>query len=195
VDSACPTGWKPAEMGAPLKNIVYFDLETQKSALEVGGWGNARAMRISLAVTYSTLRDGYRVYLEKDTDELVKELLRADLVVGFNHVEFDYEVLHAYTAFDLRQAPALDLLHPLRDHLGHRIGLDAIADATLGLGKTGDGMDALKWFKEGRMLDIAEYCCYDVKLTKLVHEFGRDNGQVFYFPKRQPTAVAIPVKW
>lgn len=178
-----------------MKNIVYFDLETQKSALEVGGWNKARDMRMSLGVTYSTTRGTYRIYPEKQADELVREILRADLVVGFNHVEFDYEVLHAYTAFDLRQAPSLDLLHQLRERLGHRIGLDAIADATLGLGKTGDGLEALQWFKQGRMQEIAEYCCYDVKLTKLVHEFGRDNGQVFYFNKRQPGPLPIPVKW
>lgn len=39
-----------------MKNIVYFDLETQKAADEVGGWGNIRAMRMSVGVTYSTAR-------------------------------------------------------------------------------------------------------------------------------------------
>jgi len=37
-------------------NLVYFDLETQKSAAEVGGWHNKRAMKVALGVTYSTLR-------------------------------------------------------------------------------------------------------------------------------------------
>ena len=36
------------------KNIVYFDLETQKSAEEVGGWGNISKMGMSVGVTYST---------------------------------------------------------------------------------------------------------------------------------------------
>lgn len=176
------------------KNIVYFDLETQKSALEVGGWDKARDMKVSVAVTYSTARGGYRIYRESEVDALVREILRADLVVGFNHIDFDYEVLHGYTIFDLKQAPSLDLLHPLRDTVGHRLSLDAVAEATLGWGKTADGMEALAWFKQGRMLEIAEYCCYDVKLTRLVHQYGRENGQVYY-KNRMGAVTAIPVRW
>ena len=48
-----------------MKNIVYFDLETQKSADEVGGWDKIRDMRMSVGVTYSTGRGGYRIYGEK----------------------------------------------------------------------------------------------------------------------------------
>jgi DEAD/DEAH box helicase domain-containing protein len=45
-----------------MKNIVYFDLETQKSAEEVGGWDKISDMRMSVGVTYSTNREGYRIY-------------------------------------------------------------------------------------------------------------------------------------
>ena len=93
-----------------MKNIVYFDLETQKSADEVGGWDHISRMGMSIAVTYSSARSDYRIYGEKQVDDLVKELQRADLVVGFNNLRFDYEVLHGYTALDLRQLPTLDML-------------------------------------------------------------------------------------
>src|SRR5689334_2452128 len=79
------------------KNIVYFDLETQKSADEVGGWDKIREMRMSVGVTYSTARQEYRIYGEKQVDDLVRDLQRADLVIGFNNLRFDYEVLHYYT--------------------------------------------------------------------------------------------------
>ena len=69
-----------------MKNVVYFDLETQKSADEVGGWGKIRDMRMSVGVTYSTTRGGYRIYSEKQVDDLIEELRRADLVVGFNNL-------------------------------------------------------------------------------------------------------------
>src|SRR5437773_4365932 len=95
----------------PAKNIVYFDLETQKSAEEVGGWNRIRDMRMSIGVTYSTARGGYRIYGEKDVDDLIEELWRADLVVGFNNLRFDYEVLNGYLRMrDLGQVPTLDLL-------------------------------------------------------------------------------------
>ena len=126
-----------------MKNIVYFDLETQKSADEVGGWDKIRDMRMSIGVTYSTARGGYEIYGEKRVDDLIRELQRADLVVGFNNLRFDYEVLHGYTIFDLSQVPTLDMLVELQKILQHRLSLDSIAAATLGLEKTSEGLQAI----------------------------------------------------
>ena len=183
----------PADSGA-VKNIVYFDLETQKSAEEVGGWDKIRDMRMSLGVTYSTVRGTYKVYGEPQVDALLKELQRADLVVGFNHLRFDYEVLHRYTVMDLSQLPTLDMLVVLKEKLGHRLGLDSIAEATFGLNKTSEGLQALEWFKQGKMAEIAEYCCFDVKITKLVHEFGAKNRQLFY-KNRFGATLSVAVDW
>ena len=91
------------------KNIVYFDLETQQSADEVGGWGNISKMKMSVGVTYSTARGDYKIYGESQVNDLITELQRADLVVGFNNLRFDYEVLHGYTTLDLTQVPTLDI--------------------------------------------------------------------------------------
>ena len=141
-------------------NYVYFDLETQKSAAEVGGWHNKRAMKMSLGVTYSSQRGTYEIYQENDVYALLQELQRADLVVGYNVVDFDFEVLAPYAVFDLSQVPVLDLMRDVEKTIGSRVGLDAISEQTLGCGKTADGMEALKWWKEGRLHDIAKYCCY-----------------------------------
>ncbi|MBL9139695.1 MAG: ribonuclease H-like domain-containing protein [Verrucomicrobiales bacterium] len=177
-----------------MKNIVYFDLETQKSAEEVGGWHRIRDMRMSVGVTFSTGRNGYRIYGEAQVNDLIEELRRADLVVGFNHLRFDYEVLNGYTILDLTQVPNLDLLVELQKTLNHRLTLDAVASATLGAEKTADGLQALRWFREGKLMEIAEYCCYDVKITKLVHEFGRDRKQLFY-TNRNGQVLTVPVSW
>src|SRR5213594_4262936 len=177
-----------------MKNIVYFDLETQKSADEVGGWNKVRDMRMSIGVTYSTARGEYRIYAEKQVDDLLQDLRRADLVVGFNNLGFDYEVLHGYTVFDLRQLPTLDMLAEIRKTLPNRLSLDSIAQATMGLEKTSDGMQALRWFKQGRLLEIAEYCCYDVKITRLIHEYGTARKQLFYTNKFGGK-MSVPVSW
>ena len=177
-----------------MKNIVYFDLETQKSADEVGGWDHIARMGMSIGVTYHGKTGEYRIYGEKQVDALIKDLQRADLVVGFNHLRFDYEVLHAYTTFDLRQLPSLDIMIELQNTLSHRLKLDQIASATFGLEKTAEGMQAIQWFKEGKLLDIAEYCCYDVKLTRLVHEYGSQHHQLFY-NNRFGKKLSVPVKW
>ena len=175
------------------RDIVYFDLETQRTANDVGGWDKKRDMGMSLGVTYSTRLGEYQIFSEKRVDDLVQQLLRADLVVGFNVINFDYEVLMGYTVLDLpHQCRTLDLMVDIEKKLGHRLGLDAVASASLGVGKTGDGLDAIRWWREGRVLEIAEYCCFDVKCTKLVHEFGATNKKVLYddrFKQRKNVAV------
>ena len=176
------------------RNIVYFDLETQKSADEVGGWSHISKMGMSVGVTYSTGRGEYRIYGEKQVGDLINDLQRADLVVGFNNLRFDYEVLHGYSTFDLSQVPTLDMLVELQNTLGHRLSLDSIATATFGVEKTAEGLQAIRWFKEGKLAEIAEYCCYDVKITKLVHEHGAYHKQLHYANKFGKK-MTVPVKW
>ena len=178
-----------------MGNIVYFDLETQKSAAEVGGWGNIDRMGISVAVLYQTQKAAYEVYLEKDVDRLISYLRRADLVVGFNVLRFDYTVLAAYSVFDLSTVPTLDLMVSLEEKIKHRVGLDAVAEATCGVKKTASGMEAIKWWREGKQKQVAEYCCYDVKTTRLVHEHGVRTGKVSFVSHKTFLKQSVAVDW
>ena len=177
-----------------MKNFVYFDLETQRSANDVGGWDKKADMLMSVGVTYSTERGSYRIYTEDDVHELIEELIQADCVVGYNHISFDYEVLMGYTIRDLReQTSNLDLMLDLEAALDHRPKLEAVASACLGEGKTAVGTDAIKWWRQGKFREVAEYCCYDVKVTKEVHEFGARNGRVAYMNRfNHRSEVAVP---
>src|SRR5580692_2435438 len=176
-------------------DVVYFDLETQRTANDAGGWRNKQDMKMSVCVTYSTALRRYRIYSESRVNELIDQLLRADLVVGFNIVNFDYEVLMGYTILDLpHQLRSLDLLVEIEKAAGNKLKLENIAQATLGLGKTADGVDAIKWWREKRLMEIAEYCCFDVKVTKLVHEHGVERQELFYtdkFSRKQ----RVDIKW
>lgn len=178
------------------KNFVYFDLETQRSAGDVGGWDKKEKMGMSVGVTYSTATGQYHIFAESEADELIAQLSRADLVIGFNHVEFDYRVLQAYSMWNIpEQMTSLDLLLDLEKRLGHRIKLEDVASASLGTGKTADGIDAIRWWREGKIMQIAEYCCFDVKVTKMVHEFGVRHGYVRYrdrFGREQTVDVQWP---
>ena len=139
-----------------MGNIVYFDLETQKSAAEVGGWGHIDRMGVSVAVLYHADKAEYEVYLEKDVDRLIADLRRAALVVGFNVLRFDYSVLAAYSVFDFSTVPTLDLMVSLEERIKHRVGLDAVAEATCGVKKTASGMEAIQWWREGKQKQVAE---------------------------------------
>lgn len=176
-------------------NIVYFDLETQLTANDVGGWSKKSEMKISVGVTYSTASEKYEIFSEQRVPQLIETLSQADLVVGFNNRRFDYEVLMGYTILDLsHHLPTLDLLEVVERAAGHRLSLDAIAQATLGVGKTGDGLDAIRWWREGKVMEIAEYCCFDVKVTKMVHEYALAHGELHFvdrFGKRKTLKIAL----
>ncbi len=177
------------------KDIVYFDLETRRTAADVGGWGNKHLMGISVAVTYSSRAGDYSIYTENQAQDLINQLVRADLVIGFNHIGFDYEVLLGHTIFDFRdQLRSLDLLIDLEKQLGHRLKLEAVAAASLGTGKSADGLQAIRWWQQGKIAEIAEYCCYDVKVTRLVHEYGAKNGFVKYHD-RNGREQKVDVEW
>jgi len=162
-------------------DIVYFDLETQRTANDVGGWDKKYKMGMSIGVTYSTADGRYEIFDEAHVDDLVRRLCRADLVVGYNILKFDYEVLMAYTVLSLpEELPTLDLLLDIEKTVGHRLKLEDVAQGTLGVGKVAEGLDAIRWWREGKVMEIAEYCCFDVKVTKLVHEYGVQNKELFY---------------
>src|SRR5262249_5845489 len=150
---------------------------------------------MSIGVTYSTLRGDYRIYHEREVNVLIDELRRADLVVGFNSLRFDYEVLVGHNPFfDIEQLRTLDMLVELQKTLQHRLSLESIATATFGVEKTSEGMQAIRWFKEGKLLEIAEYCCYDVKITRMVHEYALHNKRLHY-TNRFGKKLSVPVAW
>ena len=177
-----------------MTDIAYFDLETQLSAEEVGGWHNAGKMKVSVGVIYSTAEADFTVYVEEDAAKLADRLTETDLVVGFNVLGFDYKVLQPYTSVQLRSLPTVDMLDDLYRALGHRVSLDSCADATLGEGKTADGLAALRWWKEGRVDLITEYCKKDVDVTRRLYEYGCEHGQV-YFLSRRGGRKRVSVPW
>ncbi|MGO9569204.1 MAG: DEAD/DEAH box helicase [Desulfomonilaceae bacterium] len=175
------------------KRVVVFDVETQKLAQEVGGWKNISKMRLSLAVAH-TEEDGFITFTENNVSELIKLLKGADLVVGFNHVGFDYEVLSAYSSERLRALPNLDILLHVKASLGFRLKLDHLAEITLGRKKSGHGLDAARWFREGKMDLIEQYCRDDVAITRDLYRFGLEKGFLLY--RREGRGVSqIPVDW
>jgi len=177
-----------------MKRIVTFDVETQFLANEVGGWSHIRDMLLSAAVTYDEASDEYQYFREENTDELISTLREADLIVGYNVVRFDYEVLRHYTDDPLDDLPTLDLLVHIRRALGWRPSLDSVASATLGQRKSADGLQAVRWYRQGQLNRVLEYCKRDVEVTWQVYDFGREYGYV-KCQDRQYRVHKVPVNW
>lgn len=174
--------------------IVFFDLETQRSAEEVGGWGAANKMGLALAVVYDLRSERYATYREADVDRLLLDLALADKVVGFNIDRFDLAVLSGYTDRDLGGIRTFDLLGAIHGSVGFRVSLNHLAEVNLGESKSADGLQSLRWWKEGRVDLIEEYCRKDVEVTKRLWELGRKQGFLLHRDKVGRT-LRIPTAW
>lgn len=180
-----------------LKKIV-LDLETQKSFQEVGGRGKNHLLKVSVCGIYDYSSGKYQVFEEGELAKLSPILQTADQIIGFNIKDFDFEVIKPYLNFDIYQIPYLDLLTEIEKVLGHRIKLEDVAQATLGAGKSGDGLEAIRYFKTGRMDLLKKYCLDDVKVTKDVYDYALANGKLLYRDffkiKEIPLKIAEPAQ-
>ena len=173
---------------------VIFDLETQSTFQDVGGHFPERLM-ISVAVTYDTTDQVYRRYTEAEAPQLAQDLNQTDLVVGYNLLGFDYLVLQKYAqTVNLAQLPTLDIMVEIQKRLGFRLRLDALATATLQVGKSADGLQAVQWWREGRIEELFEYCQQDVEVTYRIYEFGKQNRYLQYYD-RQYKIKRVSVAW
>lgn len=174
---------------------LVLDLETQKEFAEVAG-RKLELLGVSVVGLYSYEQNRYDAYLEADIkDKLAPRLQAASLTIGFNIRRFDMPVLQPYLPYSVATLPMLDIMEEVVKNLGHRLSLDSIAQATLGKGKSGSGLDALKWFKEGRFDLITKYCLDDVKLTKEVYDYGKQHGKLFATSRFGGEKLQIPVFW
>lgn len=176
-----------------LKKIV-LDLETQNSFQDVGGRGKNHLLKVSVCGVYDYVTDTYKCYEEKELPQLAPILQAADQIIGYNIKDFDFEVIQPYLNFDIFQVPYLDLLTEIEKVLGHRIKLESVAQGTLGSGKSGNGLEAIVYFRNGRMDLLKKYCLDDVRITKLVYEYALKNQKVLYKDYFNTKEIALPIR-
>lgn len=174
---------------------LVLDLETKRTFDEVGGRDHLDKLEITVVGIYDYSTGEYRVYEEKELGKLQNVLINCSLVIGFNHVSFDFPVLQPYLSIDLNKIAAFDIMLDFQKRLGHRIGLDAIAQATLGIGKTGHGIDAIRFYREGKMEELKRYCLNDVKVTKEIFDYGIHNKKIYYLSKMGSQKKELAVDW
>jgi DEAD/DEAH box helicase domain-containing protein len=132
---------------------------------------------------------GFRRWFEADAEKLVSELESFTHVVTFNGNRFDIEVLRAYAPVEGVRQRSFDVHEDLRKVLGHRIKLDQLAKDTLKTAKSGDGVQAVAWWRAGQKDRVAEYCEQDVAILRDIVEHGRAKGYVVISSRQ------VTVKW
>ncbi len=180
-----------------MQDFLVFDLETQRSAMEVGGWENIEEMKMSVGVLWDAKEGRFSVYYESQVQELIDHLKQGSPVIGYNHLGFDYRVLAGYFPPEQREQILtefkafnnLDLLLMIRSVLGKKVKLEDVARPTLKVGKSADGLQALDWYKEylagntDKLKQIADYCKQDVAVTRDLYLHGLEQGEIWYQDK------------
>lgn len=180
--------------GHTMKHILFFDLETQRSAEEVGGWEHKEAMGLAVGVIWDEQMGEFEIFQEDEVFDLIERLRGADLVIGFNLKNFDYAVLKGYKDFPFSTIPTLDILEDVQRRLGFRLSLGHLAEHTLHISKGGDGLQSLEWFKSGEIAKVIQYCCQDVEITRQLFYHGQREGYLYY-ARRDGERLRLPVEW
>lgn len=157
-----------------MQGEVVFDIET------IGDIKNLSTMKVTVVSIYEFDTDSYTSFEEHELNQLWPRLERASRLIGYNSEHFDVPILDRYYPGDLKSLPHLDMLKVIKEMSGKRYKLDDLAKATLQIQKSADGLQAMQWFKEGKIDLIKEYCEQDVKVTKDLYQYGLDNKMIYY---------------
>jgi DEAD/DEAH box helicase domain-containing protein len=158
---------------------LIFDLETKNIFTETGS-NDPTSLDISVGSFYDSETDTYATVEEHELNQVWPLIEQTDALVGYNSNHFDIPLLNKYYPGDLNQIKSIDLLEYIKESLGRRLRLDAVAQATVGAKKSADGLQAVRWYREGKIKEIKKYCEQDVKVTKKVFDYALENGHILY---------------
>lgn len=177
------------------ENFIVYDLETQRTFAEVGGYEHHNQLGVSYVGVYSFTQDKFFGFFEQDIQKLEAIMQHEQpTIIGFNSISFDNQVLQPYfKSLDISTLPQIDILAEIYEQLGFRMKLESVAQTTLGEGKSGSGLDAIKYYREGNLDALAKYCMDDVRITRDIYNFGRDQGFILYTSGGD--TKRMPVSW
>jgi len=158
---------------------ITFDIET---ANVLPSLARQDVTRLDLAVVaiHDSATGEFSSYTQEELPKLWPIIEKADTLIGFNSDSFDIPLLNKYYPGDLARIRSIDLLVEVYAVLGRRIRLQSLAEATLKIGKSGDGLQSVRWWQEGKHDKVREYCIQDVKITRDLYDYALKNGALKY---------------
>ncbi len=176
-----------------MRNEIVLDIETQNTFQDVGAY-QANLLQISLIGVYFYETDTYETFLEPDLPKLWPRMERSSRIIGYNLFGFDYPCMQTYYTGDIMKFPTIDIMLEIEKRIGHRVKLDDVAHATLGIGKSGTGLKAVEYWRDGEIDKLREYCLQDVRVTKDIYEKALTEKKVYYFNKLgEKQEVIMPI--
>lgn len=172
------------------KYPVVLDLETIKTFREES---DPKKLGISVVAIYDYADEKGYTFREKEVHKVFPILERASYIIGYNITSFDIPVLQGDYPGDVNNFTLFDIMEDVRLKIGRRIGLNDLAGPTLNVKKSGHGLMAIDYYKEGKWEELCKYCLDDVMVTKDLFEYGIEKGNVMY--KNERGIITVPVEW
>jgi len=169
---------------------ITFDIESISDS-NVRGHIDVNEQELIVIAIHDSLTGEYSSFSKEELPKLWPVLEHADFLIGFNSDSFDIPLLNRYYPGDLAHIPSLDLLSEVQKVLGRRIRLQSLAEATLGRGKSGDGLKAGEWWKEGKKDLVHKYCIEDVRLTRELYDYAIEHGKLKYKDLREKRDIKL----
>lgn len=169
---------------------VFFDIETKKLFEEITS-GLPSDLGISIVSVYKRQLDNnlqeisgtMSSFWEEEFSRMWSLFSNADRIIGFNSNHFDVPALAPLSPFDFKKLHHFDIMDHIKDALGFRLSLDAIASESLGHSKVDNGLNAVKYWQEHTPASLAKlkkYCEVDVQVTRDVYDYGLKHKHLKY---------------
>lgn len=183
----------PSSLFLRHRHFLVIDVETQRLVQEVGGWDHVDKLGISVACAYDSKSDQFLAFRESELKNLI-ELCEERLIVGYNIRGFDLPVMVPY-GLEIKNLDVFDIMYDVEALTRQKfLKLEALARGTLGAGKSADGLQAVEWWKTGQVQKIIDYCMQDVKVTRDIFQFGRQNGFI-KIQRSEDKQTQVSVQW
>lgn len=171
---------------------ITFDIESISNSM-VRGRVDVNEQELIVVAIHDSETNEYSAYYKEELPKLWPILERADMLIGFNSDTFDIPLLNRYYPGDLTHIRSLDLLAEIQKVLGKRVRLQSIAEATLKKGKSGDGLKAGDWWREGKKEKVRDYCIADVRLTRELYDYALKHKTLKYKDLREIRDIKLDV--
>ena len=158
---------------------ITFDIETA-NVLPTMARQDVTRLDLAVVAIHDSENGAFSSYTQEELPKLWPIIEKADTLIGFNSDSFDIPLLNKYYPGDLTQIRSIDLLVEVQKALGRRVRLQSLAEATLKAGKSGDGLQSVRWWQEGLYDKVREYCIMDVKITRELYDYALKNGALKY---------------
>lgn len=170
---------------------LILDLETKYTFRD---FIHPEQLGVTVVAVYDYSIDEGKVFLENELNQLFPLIEKSSYLIGYNIHYFDLPVLQPYYPGDFSKMAVFDILEDIKGKIGKRLALNDILQATLGLKKTGHGLMAIDYYKEGKIDQLKKYCLDDVMLTKKIFDYGVQHGEIFYLTSSGKQTIKVDWK-